>query len=77
VAIHQRVFSMMAHARKRAVLDAWSGPPLLYVRPRLDGYSTFDFGSTEYFIEEGYRATREALSTLPGGVEEVVEEKVG
>jgi NTE family protein len=77
VAIHQRVFSMMAHARKRAVLDSWSGPPLLYVRPRLDGYSTFDFGNTEYFIEEGYRATREALATLPGGMVEVGEEKVG
>jgi hypothetical protein len=33
----------------------------VYVRPELDGYSTFDFGSTEYFLAEGYRATRAAL----------------
>jgi len=65
VAIHQRVFSIMAFAHRQGVLDRWSGPPLLYIRPQLDGYSTFDFGSTQYFLEEGYRATREALATLP------------
>jgi NTE family protein len=65
IAIHQRMFSIMAHARKRAVLDAWNGTPLLYVRPKLDGYSTFDFDSTQFFLEEGYEATRWALSTLP------------
>jgi NTE family protein len=69
VAIHHRVFSIMSYARKRARLDAWTGPTLLYVRPRLDGYSTFDFESTDYFLEEGFRATQEALATLPGRLE--------
>src|SRR5690606_41105794 len=42
VAIHHRVFDIMSHARRRERLAAWSGPPLVHVRPRLDGYSTFD-----------------------------------
>jgi len=61
IAIQHRVFDIMAYARKRAQLSNWSGPRLVYVRPRLDGYSTFDFLRTAYFMEEGYRATREAL----------------
>ena len=65
VAIHHRVFDIMSHARRRERLAAWSGPPLLHVRPRLDGYSTFDFGQTAYFLEEGYRAAREALAGWP------------
>lgn len=65
VAIHHRVFDIMSHARRRERLAAWSGPPLVHVRPRLDGYSTFDFGQTTYFLEEGYRATREALARWP------------
>ncbi|MGH7502636.1 MAG: patatin-like phospholipase family protein [Longimicrobiales bacterium] len=64
VAIHHRVFDIMAYSRKRALLDAWTGPPLVYVRPRLDGYSTFDFDHQSYFLEEGRRATSEALSRL-------------
>jgi len=39
----------------------WQGVPLLYVRPRLDGYGTFDFDHVEYFLDEGYRAMREAM----------------
>lgn len=37
------------------------GKPLLYVRPRLDGFGVFDFERVEYFVEEGYRATSQAL----------------
>lgn len=62
VAIHHRVFDIMTHARRRRVLEEWDGPPLLYVRPSLDGYSTFDFTATDYFLEEGHRATREVLA---------------
>lgn len=61
VAIHHRVYDIMNYRRKRLRLDAWEGPELVYVRPNLDGYSTFDFASTAYFLEEGYRATAEAL----------------
>lgn len=62
VAIHHRVMDIMVYTRKRDALLSWTGPELLYIRPRLDGYSTFDFDRTEYFLEEGYRAARDALS---------------
>jgi hypothetical protein len=62
IAVHQRVMQVTGYARRQAALAAWSGPPLVYVRPRLEGYDTWDFKSTEYFLEEGYRAAVEALS---------------
>jgi NTE family protein len=61
IAIHQRVMQIMGYSRRAAALASWSGPELVYVRPNLEGYDTWDFGSTEYFLEEGYRATLEAL----------------
>lgn len=61
VAIHQRVFAIMTYRRRRDLVDHWAGPPLLYVRPRLDGYGAFDFEHIEYFVEEGYRAMSLAL----------------
>jgi NTE family protein len=60
IAIQQRVLSVMMWHRRHDRLDAWTGVPLLYVRPRLDGYGTFDFDHVEYFLDEGYRAMREA-----------------
>ncbi len=65
VAIHHRVFDIMAHAQRQTQLAAWHGPELVLVRPRLDGYSTFDFDKTKYFLEEGYRATRKELAKVP------------
>lgn len=67
VAIHHRVLEIAGWDRKRRLLENWDGPPLIYVRPRLDGYSTFDFAQTSYFLEEGYRATREALENAQLG----------
>jgi NTE family protein len=64
VAIHHRVFDIMAYSRKRALLDSWTAPPLVYVRPRLDGFSTFDFDHHGFFLNEGHRATREAIAQL-------------
>jgi len=61
VAIHHRVFDIMAYARRKAIIDAWAGPELVHVRPALDGTSTFDFARTGYFLDEGYRAMRVAL----------------
>jgi NTE family protein len=74
VAVHHRVYDIMAYTRKVAELEGWSGPPLVYVRPSLDGYSTFDFERVQYFLEEGYRATRRALrSWAAASVPEVPE----
>lgn len=61
VAVHHRVFDIMAYMRKQQILDTWAGPELVYVRPELDGFSTFDFTETQRFLEEGYRATLLAL----------------
>jgi NTE family protein len=63
VSIHHRVTEVMGHPRKLLLLENWSGPPLHYIRPRLDEYPTFDFDHTELFLAEGYRATAAALGS--------------
>jgi NTE family protein len=78
VAVHHRVFDIMAYERKRYELDRWAGPELIYVRPKLDGLSTFDFTRTQYFLDEGYRAMVEVLEgrevSQPGLPEPPVEQ---
>ncbi|MBW3553533.1 MAG: patatin-like phospholipase family protein [Gemmatimonadetes bacterium] len=64
VAIHHRVVDIMAWARRSVVQDAWFGPPITWVHPDVEDYSTFDFDAVDYFLEEGYRATRSALEEL-------------
>lgn len=61
IAIHQRIFAIMSGRRRRDRIRSWDGVPLLLIRPSLEGYSTFDFGAVDYFLEEGYRAARRAL----------------
>lgn len=61
IAIHQRIFSIMSWRKRHDLVRHWVEPPLLMVRPRLDGFGTFDFDETQYFLEEGYRAARSAL----------------
>jgi len=61
IAVQQRIFSIMTYRRRRDLLGRWNGKPLLYVRPRLDGYGAFDFARVEYFVEEGYRAMSRLL----------------
>lgn len=68
LAVHQRIFSIMTYRRRRDMVRQWAGPPLLYVRPRLDGYGAFDFEHVEYFVEEGYRAMSLALGPGEGPV---------
>jgi hypothetical protein len=61
LAIHQRIFAMMSWRTRSDLVMSWSSPPLLFVRPYLEGYQTFDFSAAQYFLEEGYRAARAAL----------------
>jgi NTE family protein len=63
IAMHQRVVALMMSDRRQGMVSMWNGPPLLYVRPNLAGYGTFDFEHVPYFLDEGYRATREALAS--------------
>jgi NTE family protein len=62
VAVHQRVFSIMAGRRRRDSVRDWTGVPLTYVRPDFDDTDGFDFDQRGLFFAEGYRATREALA---------------
>lgn len=61
IAVHQRIYGIMTYRRRRDELATLGDVPLLYVRPRLDGFGTFDFDRVEYFVEEGYRAMSQAL----------------
>ena len=61
IAVQQRVFSIMAGQRRREAVRNWTGVALTYVRPDFEDTDGFDFENRHFFIEEGYRATREAL----------------
>jgi NTE family protein len=56
IAVHDRVFSLMAGRRRRESVSAWEGPPLLYIRPKLDGFGGFDFDQIGEFIDLGREA---------------------
>ncbi len=62
LAINERVFGIMAGARRRSLLEAWSGPPLTLIRPAASAIPAFDFSFNDYLVDEGYRATHEALA---------------
>jgi NTE family protein len=61
IAIHDRVLTMNIDGQRRRSAEAWQGLPVTVVRPRIGHLGTWDFHRTRYFLEEGYRATREAL----------------
>jgi hypothetical protein len=64
IAIHDRVLTLnLQEQRRRAEEDEWVGPPLLTIRPRIGHLGGWVFDRTQFFLEEGYRATREALRT--------------
>lgn len=42
-------------------LRYWSTPPIYYIHPRVEHVSMFSFGYLREVVEEGYRATIEAL----------------
>jgi NTE family protein len=65
--LHQRVLSLATGSRRRTLIAEWSGPPLLYIRPALERFGTFDFTAIPYFLEEGVRATQGALAAAPRG----------
>ena len=61
VAIHERVLTLNLQEQRKRCLDGWTGPPVTYIRPRIGHLGGWDFSRTQYFLEEGYRAAREAL----------------
>lgn len=62
LAITERVFGLVAERRRNAVLESWTGPRLTHIRPRVEGIPGFEHGFNDYLVDEGYRATRDALT---------------
>ena len=62
IAIHDRVLSLNLQEQRKRCMDSYSGPPLLYIRPKIGHLHAFDFDRTQFFLEEGYRAAREAIA---------------
>jgi NTE family protein len=63
IAIHDRVLGLSLEQQRRNWFPGgWQGPPLLYIRPRIGHLGSWDFDRTQFFLEEGYRAAREALA---------------
>jgi NTE family protein len=63
-AIYMRAASIMMHALQLQPLAAWSGPPMLLIRPDVAHRDMFSFVHTEELIEAGYTATLAALDQV-------------
>ncbi|HEX6746046.1 MAG TPA: patatin-like phospholipase family protein [Longimicrobium sp.] len=62
IAIHDRVLTLNLEQQRRVAAERpWEGPPMLVIRPRIGHLGGWDFDRTQFFLEEGYRAAREAL----------------
>ena len=64
IAVHDRVLAMNIAGQRARSLEAWRDLPVLLIRPRIGHLGTWDFSRTQYFLEEGYRAAREAIKAL-------------
>ena len=64
LAITERVFGLVAERRRNTVLENWKGPRLTHIRPRVEGIPGFEHGFNDYLVDEGYRATRDALTLV-------------
>ena len=67
VEAHNSATGILMAANTRAAVELWRAtpgrPPLVYVRPRVEKHVTFRVDLAARYAEEGYRATREALSS--------------
>jgi len=61
IAIHDRVLSMSIRKQRLECLSRFENFPGVYIRPQIGHHATFDFERTQFFMEEGYRAARQAL----------------
>jgi NTE family protein len=67
IAIHDRVLSLNLHGQRARCVPDWAALPVTYVRPRVGHLGGWDFDRTQFFLSEGYRATKEALEGAPYG----------
>lgn len=68
-ALSMRAARAMSDTMQDRLLATWAGPPVLLVRPKLEGLGMFAFGQATRLIEEGARAMRDALVALPQAME--------
>ncbi len=61
IAIHERVLGLNLRNQRETCLKEWNGPEMVYIRPKIGHLGGWDFDRTQYFLEEGYSATRDAL----------------
>jgi NTE family protein len=64
IAIHDRVLNLNLVRQRERCLERHRDMPFLHIRPRVGHIHTFDFDRTQFFLEEGYRAAREALEAV-------------
>lgn len=62
IAIHDRVLNLNLREQRSRCIEEVKDAPLLYIRPKIGHLHSFDFDRTQFFLEEGYRAAREAIS---------------
>lgn len=62
IAIHDRVLNINLQEQRKRCLEAHADIPMVYIRPKIGHLHAFDFDRTQFFLEEGYRAAREALA---------------
>lgn len=66
VQAHNSATGILMAANTRAAVALWRATPglprLVYVRPRVERHVTFRVDLAAKYVEEGYRATREALA---------------
>jgi len=71
--IYMRAATTMMHSLQGFPLAAWSGPPMLLIRPKV-GSEWLSFSNSVQHIREGYRAAARALEHFetymdqPGGI---------
>ena len=61
IATYVRGLEIVMQTQIEGLLRDWSGPPLTLIEPRVAHIGMFSFHQTRELIDEGYRATREAL----------------
>src|SRR5690606_34648832 len=64
IAIHDRVLNLNLVRQREDNLLRHRDLPHLYIRPEVGHLHTFGFDRNQYFMEEGYRAGREALASV-------------
>jgi NTE family protein len=62
VAIHDRVLNFSLQRQKETRFAGWEEGRLLHIRPPVGHVDGFEFSRTNFLLEEGYRAAKEALT---------------